>query len=88
LAPEYYDRAIRDDAHYTSVVDYIAMNPVRAKLCAKLEDWRFSLRSAGAAAAFPGASDSGRPFYSRGAGTIAPLAPSSSEGEGEGLGAF
>lgn len=41
-APEYYDRAIRDDAHYTSVVDYIAMNPVRAKLCAKPEDWRFS----------------------------------------------
>ena len=41
-APEYYDRAIRDDAHYATVVDYIAMNPVKAKLCAKPEDWRFS----------------------------------------------
>jgi putative DNA methylase len=41
-APEYYDRAIRDDTHYTNAVDYIAMNPVKANLCARPEDWRFS----------------------------------------------
>jgi REP element-mobilizing transposase RayT len=41
-APEYYDRAIRDNAHYTTAVDYIAKNPVKAKLCARPEDWRFS----------------------------------------------
>ena len=41
-APEYYDRAIRDDAHYTSAVGYIAMNPVKARLCARPDDWRFS----------------------------------------------
>ena len=41
-APEYYDRAIRDAVHYANAVDYIATNPVKAKLCAKPEDWRFS----------------------------------------------
>jgi REP element-mobilizing transposase RayT len=41
-APEYFDRAIRDDAHYANVVAYIAMNPVKARLCARPEDWRFS----------------------------------------------
>ncbi|NOT41749.1 MAG: transposase [Alphaproteobacteria bacterium] len=41
-AAEYFDRAIRDDEHYATVVDYIAANPVKAKLCAKPEDWRFS----------------------------------------------
>jgi putative DNA methylase len=41
-APEYYDRAIRDDVHYTTAVDYIAQNPVKAKLCVRSEDWLFS----------------------------------------------
>lgn len=41
-APEFYDRAIRDHAHYAAVIDYIAMNPVEAKLCARPGDWRFS----------------------------------------------
>jgi putative DNA methylase len=41
-APEYYDRAIRDEAHFASAVDYIAMNPVKAGLCATPEEWRFS----------------------------------------------
>ncbi len=41
-APEYYDRAIRDGAHYATAVDYIAMNPVKARLCEKPDDWRFS----------------------------------------------
>jgi REP element-mobilizing transposase RayT len=41
-APEYFDRAIRDETHYASVVRYIAMNPVKAGLCNRPEDWRFS----------------------------------------------
>ena len=41
-APEYYDRAVRDDVHHMNAVDYIAMNPVSAKLCSKPQDWRFS----------------------------------------------
>jgi REP element-mobilizing transposase RayT len=41
-APEYFDRAVRDASHYANVVDYIAMNPVKAGLCAQTEDWRFS----------------------------------------------
>ena len=41
-APEYYDRAIRDEAHYVNALRYIAMNPVKAGLCAKPEDWRYS----------------------------------------------
>jgi len=41
-APEYFDRAVRDGEHYASVVEYIAMNPVKARLCALAEDWRFS----------------------------------------------
>ena len=41
-APEYFDRAVRDAPHFTNAVDYIAMNPVKAGLCAKPENWRFS----------------------------------------------
>ena len=41
-APEYFDRAIRDDAHYANAVDYIAMNPVKAGMCGKPENWRYS----------------------------------------------
>ena len=41
-APEYFDRAIRDDAHFASALAYIEMNPVKAGLCRKPEEWRFS----------------------------------------------
>jgi REP element-mobilizing transposase RayT len=41
-AQEYFDRAIRDDAHYANAVEYIAMNPVKAGLCGTPERWRFS----------------------------------------------
>jgi REP element-mobilizing transposase RayT len=41
-APEYFDRAIRDEAHFASALSYIEMNPVNAGLCASIEDWRFS----------------------------------------------
>jgi putative DNA methylase len=41
-APEYFDRAIRTPQHYGNTVGYIAMNPVKAGLCASPEKWRYS----------------------------------------------
>jgi putative DNA methylase len=41
-APEYFDRFIRDGAHFERAIAYIAMNPVKAGLCAAPEEWRFS----------------------------------------------
>lgn len=41
-AREYFDRAIRDDGHFANAVSYVVMNPVKAGLCARCEDWRFS----------------------------------------------
>lgn len=45
---EFWDRYIRDDAHYRTVVNYIHMNPVKAGLCASPEDWRWSSAYGGA----------------------------------------
>ena len=45
-APDYFDRFIRDIDHYHDCRAYIRNNPVKAGLCVKPEDWRFS--SAGA----------------------------------------
>jgi putative transposase len=39
---EYWDRYIRDENHYRNVIDYIHQNPVKAGLCAKPADWRWS----------------------------------------------
>jgi REP element-mobilizing transposase RayT len=39
---EYWDRYIRDHAHYTAVVNYIHQNPVKAKLVGKASDWKWS----------------------------------------------
>lgn len=39
---EPFDRYIRNIKHFANVVKYIEENPVKAKLCAKPEDWRFS----------------------------------------------
>ncbi|MCO6482386.1 MAG: transposase [Flavobacteriales bacterium] len=39
---EYWDRYIRDDGHFNTVVEYIRMNPVKAGLCTRPEDWRWS----------------------------------------------
>ena len=41
-APEYYDSAIRDENHFDKVMAYIAVNPVKAGLCAEPDQWRFS----------------------------------------------
>ena len=44
-AREYFDRAIRDDVHYANAVQYVALNPVKARLCKTPEDWPFSSAS-------------------------------------------
>ena len=39
---EYWDRYIRDEAHFYSTINYIHNNPVKAKLCAAATDWPWS----------------------------------------------
>ncbi len=39
---EYHDRFVRDMDHFHDCVAYIRNNPVKAGLCKKPEDWRFS----------------------------------------------
>ncbi len=36
---EYYDRFIRNDEHFANALAYIRMNPVKAGLVSKCEDW-------------------------------------------------
>jgi REP element-mobilizing transposase RayT len=40
--PDYFDRYIRNAKHYQNTVEYIENNPVKARLCARPEDFRFS----------------------------------------------
>jgi len=39
---DYFDRYIRNPKHYQKTVEYIENNPVKARLCARPEDYRFS----------------------------------------------
>ena len=39
---DYYDRYIRNYEHYEKTISYIRNNPVKAKLCEKPNDWKFS----------------------------------------------
>jgi REP element-mobilizing transposase RayT len=39
---DYFDRYIRNYEHYEKTIDYIEMNPVKAGLCEKPSDWRYS----------------------------------------------
>lgn len=39
---EYFDRYIRSYEHFIKTLDYIENNPVKAGLCEKRADWRFS----------------------------------------------
>ena len=39
---EYWDRFIRDQNHFLKVIEYIHMNPVKAKLVKRPEDWKWS----------------------------------------------
>jgi REP element-mobilizing transposase RayT len=41
-APEYFDRFIRDEAHFNTAVQYIHENPVKAGLIARADKWRWS----------------------------------------------
>lgn len=47
---DYFDRFIRNEAHYRRALHYIENNAVKAKLCANAQDWPFcsaNLRGAG-----------------------------------------
>ena len=39
---EPFDRYIRNRKHFVNVIEYIENNPVKARLCEKPKDWRFS----------------------------------------------
>jgi len=39
---EYFDRFIRNEEHFNTVVAYIENNPVKAKLCKTSAEWKFS----------------------------------------------
>jgi putative DNA methylase len=39
---DYFDRFIRDGEHFSKTIRYIEDNPVKARLCARPEDWPFS----------------------------------------------
>jgi len=39
---DYWDRYIRDEKHFSAAVEYIHMNPVKAGLVEKAEDWYWS----------------------------------------------
>jgi len=41
-AREYYDHLVRDDRARARLADYIHDNPVKAGLCARWEDWKWS----------------------------------------------
>jgi len=40
--PEPFDRYIRNHDHFEKTIRYIESNPVKAGLCEKVSDWRFS----------------------------------------------
>ena len=50
---EPFDRYIRNEQHYANVVRYIEHNPVKAGLCDRPEDWRWSSAYQGAQASSP-----------------------------------
>ena len=39
---DYFDRYIRNAEHFVNAVRYIEENPVKARLCARAEDWPYS----------------------------------------------
>ena len=39
---EPFDLYIRNRKHFVNVIEYIENNPVKARLCEKPKDWRFS----------------------------------------------
>ena len=51
--PDFFDRFIRDENHFHAAVAYIHDNPVKARLCARPEDWPWSSAHPGARASCP-----------------------------------
>jgi putative transposase len=47
LAPEYFDRYMRDDHQLAATQAYIEANPVKAGLCGEPSDWPYSSASHG-----------------------------------------
>jgi hypothetical protein len=41
LAPEFWDRFIRDERHYVKAKEYIHDNPVKAGLVGRAEEWEW-----------------------------------------------
>ena len=39
---DYFDRYVRDSKHFANAISYIEKNPVKAGLCARASDWKFS----------------------------------------------
>jgi REP element-mobilizing transposase RayT len=39
---DYFDRWMRNEKHFRRTVSYIELNPVKARLCSRAEDWPFS----------------------------------------------
>ncbi len=58
---EYWDRYMRDEAHFHACIEYIRQNPVKAGLCRKSDDWPW----AGSA---PGSADAPVGFVGKDAG--------------------
>ena len=46
LAERYTDRLVRSEEHFLNALQYIALNPVRAGLARRPEDWRWSSHAA------------------------------------------
>jgi REP-associated tyrosine transposase len=42
VAPRFFDRALRTVREYNEKVEYIHLNPVRAGLARRAEEWRWS----------------------------------------------
>ena len=39
---DYFDRYVRNETHFASAITYIENNPVKARLCEKPGDWKFT----------------------------------------------
>jgi hypothetical protein len=66
---DYWDRYIRNDAHFENTVLYIHQKPVKAGLCELAEDWPWSsagtLRSSSASTPSSANEDIGAPITSQ-----------------------
>lgn len=52
--PESFDRYIRNQKHFLSVIRYIENNPVKAGLCLRPEDWAYSSATGAQSSLLPG----------------------------------